>query len=168
MVKPSLLIYNTVQCILLLYLIYCLITIIQHLVIPNISELTIKTVANAKDPQIQEIILSPQKKSNEYYVFIYEESEKNNWSYSVTQTYDKERQKLANQFLPKETLRYILLEGNKKKSSLTFSLKPKYPVNYITRKKSIFHAIYLVPYRIYPFSKFYYCKDYTFFIEELR
>lgn len=168
MFKASRLIYNVTQILLVTYVIYCLIFMIYHFFIPNIGEANIKTTSNPKDPEVKEIIITCTKPPSKYYIFIYEEEEKNRWIYFVHQSYDKHRQAIADKFLPKKTMKYVLVEGNKKNSTFAFQIKPKYPINYIARKRSVFHAIYLVPYKIYPFPDFYYCKHSVFYIDALK
>ncbi|WP_069999915.1 hypothetical protein [Cellulosilyticum sp. I15G10I2] len=168
MFKTSKIIYNILQVLTITYIIYFLIFIIHHFFIPNIGELTIESLSDSKDPEIKEITVSCEKAPSKYYIFIYEEDEKNNWIYFVHQAYDKNRQAIADKFLPKKTMKYVLFEGNKKSSSFQFQIKPKYPISYIARKRSVFHAIYLVPYKIYPFPEFYYCKHSIFYIDALK
>ena len=168
MFKLSKIISNSIYLLILIYFIYFFLSIMHHFFIPNIGEIHIETVSNSKDPEIKEITITCSKPSSKYYVFIYEEEEKNNWIYFVHQSYDKHRQAITDNFLPKESMKYVLFEGNKKILGFTFQIKPKYPINYIAKKKSSFHALYLVPYKIYPFPEFYYCKHTTFYIDALK
>ncbi len=169
MFRTSQIIYNSVKILFVIYFVYCVIFMVQHIFIPDIGEVNIESKSSLKDPEIKEITLrSTHSSLSKYYIFIYEEDEKNNWIYFVHQYYDKQRQAIIDKFLPKNTMKYILIEGSKKNTSFTFQIKPKYPINYIARKKSTFHAIYVVPYKIPPFPEFYYCKHSVFYIDALR
>lgn len=168
MFKTSKFLYNLLKMLLLIYTVYFLLFIICHLVIPDIGGITIRSSANLKDPEIKEIKIHSSNPKSKYYIFIYEEEEKNRWIYFVNQSYNKYRQNIADQFLPKKNMKYILFEGNKEITDFTFQIKPKYPISYVARKKSSFHVIYLFPYKIYPFPPFYYCKHMVFYIDALK
>lgn len=168
MIKASQTIYTILQGLLIIYLIYCLLFVIQHFVTPSIGEVNIVVSPNSKISNLQDITVISKETPSKYYVLIYEENQKSDWIYHVHQTYEKERQIITDTFLPKDTMKYILIEGNKKKSSFTFQIQPKYPINYVARKQSCFHTIYIVPYKIYPFPEFYYCTHSILYIEALN
>jgi hypothetical protein len=168
MLNAPKILYHTIKGLLAIYLIYCLLFIVQHFIIPTIGEIDISVTANNKVLTNQDVTITPQKPPSRYYVLLYEENKKNDWIYFINQTYDKRRQTIADTFLPEDTMKYILFEGSKKNSSFTFQIQPKYPINYVVRKQSCFHVIYIIPYKIYPFPDFYYCSHSVIYIDTLK
>lgn len=168
MPKLSKILFNITQIILFIYCIYCIIFIIYHFITPDINELFIAIKANNNNPDIQQVSITSKKPSNKYYLLIYEDSERNNWIYYMNQNYTKKREEIAYTFLPKETMKYIVLEGDKKTQTFSFDIKRKYQSNYISPHKSTFHVIYLVPYKLFLFPEFFYCKHLTFYIDSLK
>jgi len=140
----------------------------HHFLIPTIGEIKITVSSNRKAPQLQDITIISLAPPPKYYVLLYEANQKSDWFYFVRQSYNVDCQKVASIFLPKVSMNYILLEGNKTNSTFTFQIQSKYPVNYVLRKQSCFNIIYIVPYKIYPFPEFYYCTTSTLHIDALN
>jgi hypothetical protein len=168
MPRLSKIFFNSTQLILLLYSIYCIIFIIYHFLIPQTGEVSIFIQPNINNPEIQKVTITPKKASSKYYLLVYEDYERNNWIYYMHQNYNKKREEIARTFLPADNMKYLLLEGDKKTNFFSFELKRKYHSNYISPHKSVFHLIYLVPYKLFLFPEFYYCIHRTFYIDSLK
>lgn len=161
-------IYNKLLTLILTYIIlYAALFIFLHFYIPDLGDVSVTIKPTDYNSELQQVTLSTTKQFDKYYLFIYEDSSDDTWMYFNTTTHDKSSEFLIDQFIPSFKNKYVLLEGNKTKNTFSFTMKPKYPINYMSNKESKFHLFYIVPYKIFPFPTFYYSKHLIFFIEPI-
>lgn len=159
---------NFLKFCMFLYLFYVCLFLVFHVFPIKLGEIEVSIISNIKDPEVQEVTILSTKSHARYYFLVYEEVEKNNWIYFVHPAYDKYRQTISNRFLPNPTSKYVIWEGNYESGYCTFQMKSKYPFHYIANCTNIFHVIYIVPYRLYPFPTFYFSKHATFTINPIK
>ncbi|WP_053982815.1 hypothetical protein [Niameybacter massiliensis] len=148
----------------LITIIYITIFINYHFYTPDIGSLDIIIGADTDNVETVQLTISPTKDLKHYYILLYEDGLQDNWLYFISNTYNKEAQHILDEILPQHTSKYVFVEGSPNKDTYTFTMKSKYPINHLTDQNHTFHAYLIVPYRIYPFPKFYYAKHQVFFI----
>ncbi|MGL4736410.1 MAG: hypothetical protein ACRCW2_03040 [Cellulosilyticaceae bacterium] len=164
--KQKSLFYRITLFALIFISIYSCIFIGFHFYIPILTNVTATSIPDPKYGT-QYVTLNIDKPDNLFYVLIYEETDDENWIYYAQKSYNDSTELILSQFLPENKTQYMLLEGSKSTTNLSFSLKPKYNLSTLANKEHIFHVIYIVPKNFYIFPTFYYTKHSIFFVDPI-
>lgn len=146
---------------------YTLLFVLCEYLTPDLGEVKINISINKENNELQKISISNTKSYNNFNFLLYEDSATPNWIYTTPKISSKPKNLFINEYLPSPHTRYVYFEGNKNKNLFTVDIKPKYSIGHMSSKDHIFHLLYIVPYKLLFFPRFYYVKHFTFFVDPI-